>query len=990
MENHENESIDDALDNLQKDLSQIETGWNRIITIDTNPLQLALSFLDNTSVGLGYKYQEFNQLKNQIAHDLQIAVNEHYQAFNSSIASYEQTVEYISESQDSVTQIKDQMNRVLTKLSASSDNLDELNETSIEHTNMIDILTGMEEVISITDKLDNYLDNKDYKNAQILLSRGFTLAKNYRLWDFKVLKDIKQQLELKEYNLFHTIIEDINEIIYSKRKSLFSENNIFKQDTDEGFTNLESYLHHVINIDISEQSNKMSSSLNSFLNNLSSNYVDGHSDQSLTVQAETDYDRIFWLMQTLHDMNKLGTALDSLVNRTKEELHNAVIKSVDDLRVKHPSLVKMITSIRNTSDFGLSGKDILSVLLRKLFWVIFTVFLGSIQAHRVVYEVNNLLNPSSTTSLSYPYDKVWDKTLEEIKLIVTSYINDPNIYKDGKKSHRTSNVTLQGNHILENKSKLFTLQNNFESNDTAKERANELKTLLQNMFPGFTVSATLDPTNIYLEDETFEQETTLVPPTIFNMKVILESFLVFIEGTKNIIPEQFQSTTISSLAFFQDFLKSSLIPRLDRTFVYLFELKVEANNIYALETITENRTILKSAIAFKKLFTKILYLMNASYSFRESIATMILNLLNKFYTYYHNILHGLINSLNSSFNKGLIINWLNDSSLTEITKDILCGKEELIETEINIMMSYCSDFYTHEKNVSKSDFFHLNMVDTIMYFLNTISWINRWLPTLKQQIQIQDNPKELSIIDKLRDNWTFLEILDFDKVEKLGNLKFLLDIEHSKRFDELSQSFISLEYKLLQCLRYDMRVRCTYYISTMFYTSTWNSDVTSIELNQNISTLTSELSILENKLKQRIDDHQCETLFQGLSDLINYVLINGMQSISVLTNYGIKKLIRNVNVLQQFCQNITLLPHMIDLGKTLNYLALYSMNENTIIERFNTGKLNDYSLTQIQTLLRLQFSEDIVRQIKRQGDTAAMSITTNKRYSEAIGKLHVK
>ena len=57
-------AMNSSIDNLQNDLDLIRSQWHNVLTKDTNPLETALAFLDTTSVGLGYRYNEFNQLEN--------------------------------------------------------------------------------------------------------------------------------------------------------------------------------------------------------------------------------------------------------------------------------------------------------------------------------------------------------------------------------------------------------------------------------------------------------------------------------------------------------------------------------------------------------------------------------------------------------------------------------------------------------------------------------------------------------------------------------------------------------------------------------------------------------------------------------------------------------------------------------------------------------------------------------------------------------------
>lgn len=985
----EKKAMNTSLDDLNNDLGLIEAQWNRVITRDTNPLELALAFLDNTSVGLGHRYQEFNHLKNQIANDLQQAVNEHYQAFNSNVASYGQTVQYITESQGNISKVRETIDSALNKISSNKGSLEELNETSIRHANMLEIFNVMEQLILIPDKVEGHINDRNFKNAQETLERGFSLASSHKLWSLQALQTTKQQLELQEHSLFETLIEEVQDIIYSKKVPISPQNGLFKDSISEhGFSSLENYLHHVINVDITEQSKKINKMLTDFLEKLAKNSSEFGSTKWLTMEDETDYDRLFTYLTTLNNMNKLHTALDIFIDRSKEELHDVVRKAIDNLRLKHPSLLKMVGAVRDSSDFGLSGKDILSVILRDMFWEIFTKFLLSFQAHRAIYEITKNLQPPASNNMLYNLEGIWGKTLDEAKTLVTSYIDDSSIYDTDKNlRHRKSSASAQDRQSVQGRTAIFSLQSNIEDSATAKDHANELRTLLKDMFPGFTMSSNLNLESIYLEEEAFEQEDTIIPPTVFNMKVILESFLVFVQGTSKIVPTDFEKHTKLPIAFFHEYMGHNFLPRLERTLNYLFEKHVESNAPYALETVAENRTLFKTGLDFKNLFSKILYVMNTSHNYRENITDIILSLLNKLYVYYANIFQGLLGSVNNHFNKKIITSWLEDVPLMMLTKKIVHGDDSFILGETERLFQHCPHFYIPGKGLDKRELFNNITLDTVTYFLSTLTWINTWLVQLRKEVEPSSTKPEDLDADSLRGNWSFFEAADFEKVERLGNLKLSLAGKSLTKFNELFEKFESLETKLLTCLRYDVRARSIYYISKVFETSKWDPEVASIELNPNISTLTSELSMIENNLRQRIPKSQEDVVFRGISVMGNHIFIAGSQAISVLNEYGIKKLLRNVNVLQQTYRGISGEPEKVDMSKTIKYFGLCSLNENTLIDQYNENQLSEYTYEEVKNVLRLQFSEELRRQMKRQSGSRVMSMSANKRYTDALKKL---
>lgn len=165
------------------------------------------------------------------------------------------------------------------------------------------------------------------------------------------------------------------------------------------------------------------------------------------------------------------------------------------------------------------------------------------------------------------------------------------------------------------------MEYNIEDNSSVKDQAFELKALLKDIFPGFSVSSNMDLDSIYVKDESFEQDEPLVPPSVFNMKVILDPFLLFTQSTSTIVPSVLTQNTISSLTFFDDYMNKSFLPKIQMTMDYLFTVEVESNNPYALELSDENHNIFKTALDFQRLFYNLLNVFNTANTFREKYRT---------------------------------------------------------------------------------------------------------------------------------------------------------------------------------------------------------------------------------------------------------------------------------------------------------------------------------------------------------------------------------
>lgn len=1007
-------AMNSSLDHLQNDLNRINLQWNRILSDNTNPLELALAFLDDTSVGLGHRYEEFNQLKSQIGSHLQDVVNEHSQVFNTNVASYGKAVSSIMQAQEQTLNLKNCLKEANEKITTDKGSLQELNDNNLKYTKMIDVLVNIEELLQIPEKIEENIRKENFHQVQILLERGFILMNNKSLKTVEILKPINQQLELQEHLLFNNLIEEIHDIMYSKsNKTNFTRvinNDIFKiiSISHNGFTSLENYLYNIVNIDIMEHSKTINKNLEQFIHDQSLNKGNIMLQENAATQAplapsrnqeNEGFNRIGFLLKTINNINKLPVAFNIITERAKEEIHNIIVKSTESIRSKHPSLLKMATSLKNDNHFGLPVQDILSIILRECFWEIFLKLLYAIQCHRAIFEMSNILQPTSSAKPAFKFNKIWGKLLDEIELLLVRYINDPELISSNNGSIKPINGATNNAPTLPKRKnpKIFSLEYNIEDNSSVKDQAFELKALLKDIFPGFSVSSNMDLDSIYVKDESFEQDEPLVPPSVFNMKVILDPFLLFTQSTSTIVPSVLTQNTISSLTFFDDYMNKSFLPKIQMTMDYLFTVEVESNNPYALELSDENHNIFKTALDFQRLFYNLLNVFNTANTYREKISYCILDLLNHFYNYYLGLFNSLIGTSDRHLTRKIITAWLQNGILMDQEQKILNGDETLFHEESIELFKEIPHFYQAGKGLSKSDLFNNLTLDTILQFSASVLWILNWLPGLKKAINIDEVSQEPMLdADRLRSSWTFSESMDLNysnpssSPNSLGNLKILLDDKASKKFDETIDGFKTLKFKLITILRFNIRALCIYDIGSFFQnTKIWNMDVGSIELDQNIASLISELRRTESKLKQQLPEREKNSIFIGLDIVNNYALIKGAKSIKVLNHNGIKKMLRNVNVLQHAYRNLSSEPSKINMNVTMNFYSLCGSSEAELFEYIKDNELPHCSVEDLKTILRLQFSEEMHRQLKRQSTSSTKGSIkpSNKRYTEALEKL---
>ena len=983
---------DSSLDTLQNDLTLIRSQWSKVLTDASNPLELALAFLDDTSVGLGHRYHDFTQLRERIGLHLKEVVNEHSQAFNANVASYSKTVSSLTAAQDKITGIKKNMTDINTKVTMDKGSLKDLNDDSLRLTNMIESLSCIEELLQIPERIDECFRREDFRGVQKLLERGFVLTNTPTLRGLRALQPVCQQLSLQEHTLFQNLIEELHSIVYSKTGSIDLENNILNSinTSKKGFSTLENYLYNIVNIDLMKQSDDLSSSLEKFIDNVRNPSFHHQNMLSSNLHSESEYARILGLLVLIRDINKLPAAISILVDRAKEEFHSIILRSTENVRTKYLTLIKMTNSYPSEMTFGLSVRDQLSSIMQECFWEIFMKLLVAIQRHRAIYESIVSLQPATQSSRNaYPFDKVWVALFQEIETFILRYLNNPALQRMKGNKQR---IKL---HPREKKEEiLFEFENNVEGdNSRIQEHVGELQSLLKDIFLGFNASSNYTLDSIYIEDTTFEQEESLIPPSVFNIKILLEPFLLFSQTASNLIPPGMLDKATPSMLYFTNFMENKFHKMVELTFNYMYMDKVESNNPYAVENISENRNVFKTAVEFQSLFNNMLYILNIANVYRPQMIELPLGLLKRFYDYYARVFQLLLGPTSGTINKKIMTMWSENENLTKYERAILEGDESVLDKESAEMFKPCRQFYKRGKGLSEDDMFNALTLETVIYFANTLYWILDWLQPMKKVIDTSSGEHDVSRMDAnaLRDRWSFFEYSDFEREEQRPNLRILLDNTNSAKFDMILDGFSSLKFQLLSLLRFDVRSRCIYFIGRLFQTTdVWNLEVSSIELNQNIAQLISELRTTESKLKQQLPAGEKDKIFMGMDTVNNHAFISGATSIDVINENGVKKMLRNINVLQHTSRNLYHEPSKVSMSNAVAFYTLVGSTEINFFQKIESGDVSFLTPTELKIALRLSFSEDLQRQANRHSaasSTNGVVKPMNRRYNSAFKKL---
>ncbi|XP_061768226.1 exocyst complex component 4 [Nerophis ophidion] len=206
---------------------------------------------------------------------------------------------------------------------------------------------------------------------------------------------------------------------------------------------------------------------------------------------------------------------------------------------------------------------------------------------------------------------------------------------------------------------------------------------------------------------------------------------------------------------------------------------------------------------------------------------------------------------------------------------------------------------------------------------------------------------------------------------------------------DLCRGFQDIANRCLLVLHLEVRVHCFHYLIPLTKEGNYAivANVESMDYDPLVVKLNKDISAIEEVMSAALQQHKFQYIFEGLGHLISCILINGAQYFKRISESGIKKMCRNIFVLQQNLTNITmsreadldfarqyyemlynpadeLLNLVVDQG--VRYTELEYINALSLLHRSQTG-VGDLSTqnTRLQRLKEIVCEQAAIKQASK-------------------------
>lgn len=1034
---------DESVTVLKEIYSTIRYDWPRILEDNANPIELAISLLDDSSVGLAHRLDEFKRLKKLTEGSLRRVVHEHYELFNNSIGSYHMLLSTLDKSQQDSESIKNFLQTSNKEVHDRSAVLGELSEASARYAELIDIIDAIREMNKIPDQVEQLINEKKLHEVYDVIANGYKTAERYSLWSLPAMSDIKFYLEQQSNKLYDMIIDELQNEIYLKNNSSISNTGVSLWQSIIDSTspqmasfkallkleNLEQYVHNSANLDILEVVDYLTAPVSGFLTlqlpDLHENGLknDGAIDYTTLLKMNTSNESFYYmymLLVTAFKLGRLQQVVETLIESNQLELHGLINRVTEEVKLRNGYALSKLSKIQHFEQDSLldvmahkNFSDSAVVILQELFGSITVRCLLAFQKHKVIEEIASVVaqgqnaNYSTSTGHSKNLLRVWDSTKKELLNLIISYIYDDGALDSGvnlvdKTDHRKVHKALHQRNLFR-----------FENVDWGSTKsAQELQDSLADIFPGFHIDDTNDKELLtmqtpYFEDESFNtQVEVLTPKNLFNMRIVLEPLLIFVEGSHRIFTNfhgKKNSSDNFAFQFFSDFMKSSFLTYFKAAIDMVFSdqvggtytgghvrlnepsgLKLDVITLSQntdLELLEESRAdnestivIYENAFNFKRLFLELCLILNTSLTYREDISDTVLQTLQSFATEYRKLFQDLLSTEGAMSRPVLQISkWMKMHALTEVSGTIILELNEknnanftnFIASENGMLLHEIQNSVINKDNLLDSDTF-----SHVVYLLLTTSWILTWLTLVRKQSNYGigedgSNSVVVSPVEKLRYNWSFLEngrpSLNFTTNSldiTQNNILLALSSEKIIEFNDVIAYFEGIRDQTLLALRYELRSKAIYYLNLSFNVMDWVPTTEPGDADPYVVSFNQEIFTIDTKLTKALKVEDKDSIFIGFSQFLNDAMIQGSFKVKKINNNGIKRVLLNISTLQQILRSLSTTPQAIDFTKSSLYFEMFTLNEFSLLNRIKSNR-SEYTKLQYHNLARLIYSEKL-------------------------------
>ncbi|XP_016344748.1 exocyst complex component 4-like [Sinocyclocheilus anshuiensis] len=812
-------------------------------------------------------------------HDVDELIVQHYTELTTAIRTYQSITERITSSRNKIKQVKENLLSCKMLLHCKRDELRKLWIEGVEHKHVLSLLDEIENIKQVPQKLEASMASKHYLHATDMLVSAVDSLEG-PLLQVEGLGDLRLELHSKKLNIHLVLIDELHRHLYIKSTSRVGHRG---KDKDKGRS--ASKDTSVLDVGLSTprkltEPSQFSTPGTSSIRELQEMREDLDIDPE-----ENSAEFMGILIKALAKLKKIPETIKAIMERLEPELKQILKRSTTQIADHAYQRGENL------------AQDIQPRLLLELLELLFDKLNAVAQAHSVVLShlQQIIVSPNGAQEGIKLYEQadVYAKIQTVLQVLLMDYLDVKNTRRAAEPSAQLSYASTGGDFgaffakkkPLRPKQSLFK----FESSSHAISMSAYLREQRRELY---SKSGELQGG---ADDNLIEGGETkfLCKPGARNITVIFQPLLRFIQEIESRMgPAQAKQCQLRT--FLTYYIND----------LFLSQVRTETNKeIEAVTKVSDPLKILASADTMKNLGVQ-RPLLQSTVVVEKSIQDLM----------------SLMLDLSAYSNQFL-----------EMVCDKLKEYKEICNAAYRGIVQ-CDEKLTISASWAKDE-------DISRLLQSLPNWASMTQPRQLRQKREEEEDFTRAAFAKesevLTGNLGDKLIPQNEILRDVSDLKALANLQESMEWlaTRLRGFFSNLPLSSSDCRLCPIRVHCFHYLIPLAKQGNYAivANAASMDYDPLVVKLNKDISAIEEVMGAALQQHKFQYIFEGLGHLISCILINGAQYFKRISESGIKKMCRNIFVLQQNLTNITM-SREADLDFARQY---YEMLYNTADELLN-------------------------------------------------------
>ncbi|XP_068526218.1 exocyst complex component 4 isoform X4 [Anas acuta] len=857
--------------------------------------------------------------------DLDELIVQHYTELTTAIRTYQSITERITNSRNKIKQVKENLLSCKMLLHCKRDELRKLWIEGIEHKHVLNLLDEIENIKQVPQKLEQCMASKHYLNATDMLVSAVDSLEG-PLLQVEGLSDLRLELHSKKMNMHLVLIDELHRHLYIK-----STNRVGQRNKEKG--RISSLVKDASSVPLMDVTNL--STPRKFLETSQFSTPGSSSMREtslLEIKEDMDLDpeensTVFMgiLIKGLAKLKKIPETVKAIQDRLEQELKQIVKRSTTQV-----------------ADNGYQRGENISQenqprLLLELLELLFDKFNAVAAAHSVI--LGHLQQTVASPCSQYDGDiklydmvDVWVKIQDVLQMLLTEYLDMKNTRTASEPSTQLSYAS-SGREFAAffAKKKPQRPKNPFFKFESSSHAISMSAYLREQRRELYSRSGELQggPDDNLIEGG---GSKFVCKPGARNITIIFHPLLRFIKEIEHAMElgpakqcplREFLTMYIKNI--FLNQVLAEINKEIEGVTKASDPLKILAN-ADTMKILGVQRPLLQSTVIVEKTVQDLMNLMHDLSAYSDQFLNMVCVKLQE----YKDTCTLAYRSIVQSDEKLVIsASWAKDDDISRLLKSLPNWSNMAQPKQLRPKREEEEDFIRAAFG-KESEVLIGNLGDKLI----PQQEILRDVSDLKALANMHESLEWLAGRTKAAFSSLSATQTMSPGQDSHASMEHLPASEQIlQTLSELAKSFQEMADRCLLVLHLEVRVHCFHYLIPLAKQGNYAivANVESMDYDPLVVRLNKDISAIEEAMSASLQQHKFQYIFEGLGHLISCILINGAHYFKRISESGIKKMCRNIFILQQNLTNITM-SREADLDFARQY---YEMLYNTADELLN-------------------------------------------------------